>query len=68
MSPEHKPMIWLGDSRKRLGAFPLTVKKVMGFALRAAQAGEKHADAKSLKLKPSFVMMIGKKVGGRVHE
>jgi phage-related protein len=39
----------MGSSLKDLRGFPEDVKDVMGFALRAAQSGGKHADAKPLK-------------------
>jgi phage-related protein len=48
-TPRDKPLFWMGSSRDDLSAFPLAVKKVMGFALRQAQQGGKHADAKPLK-------------------
>ncbi|MBX9582525.1 MAG: type II toxin-antitoxin system RelE/ParE family toxin [Gemmataceae bacterium] len=47
--PEDKPLFWLGSSRDDLSAFPLEVKRVMGFALRQAQQGGKHIHAKPLK-------------------
>ena len=49
MSSDHKPPYWIGSSLKDLRGFPENVKDVMGFALRAAQARGKHADAKPLK-------------------
>ena len=47
--PEDKPLFWMGSSLGDLTAFPLPVKKVMGFALRQAQQGGKHVHAKPLK-------------------
>jgi phage-related protein len=44
-----KPLFWMGSSLKDLSAFPLDVKKVMGFALRQAQRGGKHVSVKPLK-------------------
>jgi phage-related protein len=44
-----KPLFWMGSRRDDLSAFLIEVKKVMGFALRQAQQGRKHADAKPLK-------------------
>ena len=44
-----KELIWVGSSKEDLSAFPDEVKLVMGFALRAAQKGGKHARAKPLK-------------------
>ena len=49
MSESDKPLIWIGSTLKDLRAFPEEVKDVMGFALREAQAGGKHPDAKPLK-------------------
>lgn len=49
MPTDEKPLYWIGSSRKDLRGFPEDVKDVMGFALHAAQAGGKHADAKPLK-------------------
>ncbi|HET7459669.1 MAG TPA: type II toxin-antitoxin system RelE/ParE family toxin [Longimicrobium sp.] len=44
-----KPLFWVGSSEDDLYAFPSPVKRVLGFALRAAQNGEKHPQAKPLK-------------------
>lgn len=49
MSDNDKPLVWIGSALKDLRAFPEEVKDVMGFALREAQAGGKHPDAKPLK-------------------
>lgn len=49
MSPEHKPLVWIADSRKRLREFPDDTRSIVGFALRHAQAGGRHVDAKPLK-------------------
>jgi len=43
-----KSLYWVGSSLDDLKAFPATVQRVMGFALRQAQGGEKHEDAKPL--------------------
>jgi phage-related protein len=43
-----KPLYWVGSSLDDLKAFPMTVQRVMGFALRQAQGGDKHEDAKPL--------------------
>jgi phage-related protein len=47
--PKDKPLFWMGSSLKDLSAFPLEVRRVMGFALRQAQQGGKHVHAKPLK-------------------
>jgi len=44
-----KDLIWVGSSLKDLRGFPDDVKRVMGYALRLAQKGDKHPDAKPLK-------------------
>ena len=44
-----KPLYFMGSSKEDLSAFPDEVKLVIGFALRMAQRGEKHADAKPWK-------------------
>ena len=45
----YKPLYWIGSSQEDLKAFPKEVCRVMGFALRQAQGGGKHIDAKPLK-------------------
>ena len=47
--PTLKPVVWMGSSRKDLGAFPDPVKDRVGYALFVAQQGGKHADAKPLR-------------------
>jgi phage-related protein len=49
MSRDDKPIRWLGSTQEDLRGFPNKVKSVMGFALRRAQQGRKHIDAKPLK-------------------
>jgi len=49
VSDSDKPLVWIGSTLKDLRAFPEEVKDVVGFALREAQAGGKHPDAKPLK-------------------
>ncbi len=44
-----KPIIWVRSSKEDLKRFPETARKHIGFALKAAQFGEKHEDAKPLK-------------------
>jgi phage-related protein len=44
-----KPLIWVGSSLEDLRAFPDEVRRAMGYALRLAQMGGKHPDAKPLK-------------------
>jgi phage-related protein len=41
--------VWVGDSLEDLWDFPSAVQREIGFALRRAQDGGKHPDAKPLK-------------------
>jgi len=47
--PPHKPLIWVGSSRRDFGAMPKEVRARMGYALYVAQQGGMHRDAKPLK-------------------
>jgi phage-related protein len=47
--PASKPLVWIGSSRDDIRALPADVQNVFGFALRFAQRGGKHPDAKPLK-------------------
>lgn len=44
-----KPVVWVGSSLQDLRGFPREVQRTMGYALRVAQLGGKHPDAKPLK-------------------
>jgi len=44
-----KPVIWVRSSKEDLKRFPLTAQKHIGFALKMAQMGEKHPDAKLMR-------------------
>lgn len=44
-----KPLGWIGSSFDDFRAFPAPMQRIMGFALRQAQEGRKHPDAKPLK-------------------
>jgi len=44
-----KPLFWVGSSYDDLRGFPEAVKRVFGFALRLAQSGGKHLEAKPLR-------------------
>jgi phage-related protein len=44
-----KSLVWLASSKKDLKSFPREVQKAIGDALRVAQRGAKHPDAKPLK-------------------
>lgn len=44
-----KPVFWIGSSHGDLKQFPEQVQRSIGIALYAAQAGEKHEDAKPLR-------------------
>lgn len=45
-----KPLIWVGDSKKKLCGFPDEVKDEMGYALHLAQSGKAHPNAKHFKI------------------
>lgn len=49
MSKTDTPLEFIGTSREDLSEFPDEVKYCFGFALRTAQKGGKHPDAKPLK-------------------
>ncbi len=49
MGASDRPLFWVGSTLDDLREFPEGVKRVMGFALRRAQAGGKHMDAKPLQ-------------------
>lgn len=44
-----KPCEFIGSSKADISSMPQPVKNVFGFAIRAAQRGSKHPDAKPLK-------------------
>jgi phage-related protein len=44
-----KPLAWIGGSKRDIRRLPRSVRKLFGFALRLAQQGLRHPDAKSLK-------------------
>lgn len=44
-----RDLVWLGSSLDDLRGFPPEVQRAVGFALRAAQQGDKHPDAKPLQ-------------------
>jgi phage-related protein len=44
-----KPVIWVLSSLDDLKAFPKPLQRHLGFALKSAQLGEKHPDAKPLR-------------------
>lgn len=44
-----RPLIWMGDAKKQLLAFPDIVRREMGFALYLAQRGDRHPHVKPLK-------------------
>ena len=47
--PTMKPCEFIGSALDDISRLPLEVKRVFGFAIRAAQRGAKHPDAKPLK-------------------
>jgi phage-related protein len=44
-----KSVVWVGSSKADLKRFPELVQKHIGFALKMAQTGDKHPDAKPLR-------------------
>ncbi len=44
-----KPVVWVGDSKRRLSEFPRDVQRDIGFALEIAQGSETHSSAKLLR-------------------
>jgi phage-related protein len=44
-----RPLVWMGDSRKNIRAFPEEVQKAVGYALQLVEAGETPRDAKLFK-------------------
>ena len=49
MSVNERPLEWIGSSYKDLLDLPTDVRRLFGFALSLAQAGDKHDSAKVLK-------------------
>lgn len=49
LTPEIKPLFWIGSCKKDLLAMPEEVQDLFGFALYEAQIGKKHAQAKPMK-------------------
>jgi len=49
MADKEKPLEWIGSSHKDLMALPVGVRRLFGFALSLAQAGDRHDAAKVLK-------------------
>lgn len=47
--PDMKPCEFIGSSKDDISSMPQQVKDAFGFAIRAAQRGSKHPDAKPLK-------------------
>jgi len=44
-----KPVVWIRSTKDDLKKFPRTVQSHLGFALKVAQSGGKHPDAKPIK-------------------
>ena len=49
MPSSEKPLEWIGSSHKDLMALPAEVRRLFGFALSLAQAGDRYDAAKVLK-------------------
>ncbi len=46
---DYKPLYWVGSSRDDVRGFPDGARHAIGLALRRAQGGSKHINAKPLK-------------------
>ena len=44
-----KPLVWVRSSKDDLKTFPRTAQSHLGFALKVAQSGGKHPDAKPMR-------------------
>lgn len=65
--PKPKPL-WIGSSLEDLKTFPREVQRVMGYALRAAQEGGKHPDAKPMRgFKGAGVLEIAEDYDGDTY-
>lgn len=49
MADTEKPLEWIGSSHRDLMALPTDVRRLFGYALSLAQAGDQHDTAKVLK-------------------
>lgn len=49
MPDTEKPLEWIGSSHRDLMALPADVRRLFGYALSLAQAGDQHDAAKVLK-------------------
>ena len=47
--PKPNPLLWIASSRGDICKMPEEVRRIFGFALRTAQRGGKHEDAKPLR-------------------
>ncbi|WP_250124160.1 type II toxin-antitoxin system RelE/ParE family toxin [Chroococcidiopsis sp. CCMEE 29] len=56
-----RPLVWMGDSRKNIRAFPQEVRASVGYALQLVQAGETPLDVKPFKGVGSGVYEIVKR-------
>ena len=45
----HKPVVWVRSSKDDLKKFPRIAQSHLGFALKVAQSGGKHPDAKPMR-------------------
>ena len=56
--PILRPVVWLGNSKRNVQAFPEEAKKLVGDELRLIQAGENPADTKPFRGVGSVVLEI----------
>lgn len=62
-----REITWVGDARKRMKRFPVSVQNVMADALEMAALGEKHHLAKPMKGLGSGVFEIAKRDRGDAY-
>jgi phage-related protein len=63
-----KPLEWVGSSKADLIAFPISLRKEMGYALYLAQAGEKPINAKPLRgFGGAGVLELAARQGGNAY-
>jgi len=66
-APGEKPLHWMGSALKQLREFPSNVQRSIGFALGAAQYGDKHLSAKPWRGEGAGVLEIVKDYDGNTY-
>lgn len=62
-----RALVWLGDSKESLSAFPAEAKRIIGFGLRLVQNGETPGFAKPLKGLGAGVYELKADAGGDTY-